>query len=111
MRSTSGDWADSNFQNHLWWHTALFHLDLGQSSAVLDVYDQHLRADSANLETYNELDSTALLWRLFLLEVDVGPRWKELADKWQRSMVSESATYAFNDVHAMMALWATTGRR
>ena len=45
--------------------------------------------------------AAALLWRLKLLDVDVGDRWHDLADKWERS--ATDTLYAFNDVHAMMA--------
>ncbi len=101
MMSRRDDWADGNFRNHLWWHTALFHLDLGQTDAVFDIYDTALRSGDVSGEKYEELDSAALLWRLNLLGVDVGARWADLADKWERS--AADTLYAFNDVHAMMA--------
>jgi hypothetical protein len=47
------------------------------------------------------IDASALLWRLELRDVDVGSRWKGLADAWAPS--AEDAYYAFNDVHAVMA--------
>lgn len=101
------DWAHSGFANHMWWHLALFHLDLGEYDRVLQIYDDHLRTASPEHETYEEIDSSALLWRLKLLNIDAGSRWKELADKW--TPAAEDSLYAFNDVHAMMA-FASDGR-
>jgi tetratricopeptide (TPR) repeat protein len=107
MMSRRYDWADGNFRNHLWWHTALFHLDLGQTDQVFRIYDNALRGSGVSGEKYEELDSAALLWRLKLLDINVGERWHDLADKWERS--ATDTLYAFNDVHAMMA-FAGDGR-
>ncbi len=101
INSHADSWVRTNFDNHIWWHLALLHLDLGQVDRVLEIYDNHLRGHSDGAEKYAELDSAALLWRLKLLDVDVGARWHELADKWAPSV--EDTLYAFNDVHAMMA--------
>ncbi len=100
MTSREGDWSDGNFANHLWWHLSLFHLDLGQYDRVLAIYDDKLRNDDPTGDKYEELDSAALLWRLKLLDVDVGTRWQGLADKWAPS--ATDTLYAFNDVHAMI---------
>ncbi len=51
------------------------------------------------------LDAVALLWRLYLQGIDVGGRWSELAAIYSQG--SENGFYAFNDMHAMMALVAT----
>jgi len=104
MNDYMASWATSNFANHLWWHLSLFHLDLGDYPRVLDIYDNHLRSKDPNGEKYEELDAAALLWRLKLLEVDVGSRWRELSRKWEPS--AQDTLYAFNDVHAMMAFVA-----
>ncbi len=103
MEDHLGHWGTSNFANHLWWHTALFHLDIGEVPQVLDIFDNHLRG-SGEGERYEELDSSALLWRLKLMGVDTGNRWRELASKWEPS--AQDTLYAFNDVHAMMAFVA-----
>ncbi|MCG8649739.1 MAG: tetratricopeptide repeat protein, partial [Pirellulales bacterium] len=102
LNDTRKSWASSTFANHNWWHLALYHLDLGQTDRVFDIYDRHLRTGAENPETYEDLDSTALLWRLSLLGHDVGPRWRDLAKRWEPS--AGDTLYAFNDVHAMMAL-------
>lgn len=93
-------WGTSNFANHLWWHTALFHLDIGEYDRVLDIYDDHLRCRAHEGDKYEELDASALLWRLRLIGFDTGERWKDLADRWEPA--AQDTLYAFNDVHAMM---------
>ena len=94
-------WGSSNFANHLWWHTGLYHADIGDIPEVLNIYDNHLRSGDISGEKYEELDSSALLWRLKLLNVDLNGRWNDLAEKWAPS--ATDTLYAFNDVHAMMA--------
>ena len=94
-------WGSSNFANHLWWHTSLFHIDIGQTGRALNIYDAHLRSKEHDGDKYEELDASALLWRLRLLGVDTGSRWRQLAEKWEPSAID--TLYAFNDVHAMMA--------
>jgi tetratricopeptide (TPR) repeat protein len=101
LTSRESDWAPENgFAFHNWWHLALFNLDIGETQHVMDLYDRRLRptASQAPLEM---IDASALLWRLELRKVDVGPRWEPLADAWAPS--AEDAYYAFNDVHAVMA--------
>jgi len=93
-------WGTSNFANHLWWHTSLFHLDIGDVDEVLKIYDNHLCDNDAHGNKYEELDAAALLWRLKLLDIDTAERWSILADKWEPS--AQDTLYAFNDVHAMM---------
>ncbi len=100
MREREAQWSTSNFANHLWWHTALFHLDRDEIERVLDIYDLHLRSASHQGDRYEELDASALLWRLKLLGVETGGRWAELADRWEPA--ARDTLYAFNDVHAMM---------
>jgi tetratricopeptide (TPR) repeat protein len=92
--------ADSFFALHNWWHRALYHLGLGQIDRVLSLYDERIRANRSQV-VLELIDASAMLWRLQLRGVDVGPRWQELADAWQ-PMVEESF-YAFNDLHALMA--------
>lgn len=105
MNGRRGDWADTNFRNHLWWHLSLMHLDIGETSKVLEIYDGHLRdLGPDGDEKYQELDASALLWRLNLYGVDVGDRWSEIADRWEPSATDR--LYAFNDVHAMMTFVA-----
>ncbi|HKE94900.1 MAG TPA: tetratricopeptide repeat protein, partial [Povalibacter sp.] len=101
LTSREQDWApDNGFAFHNWWHLALYHLDLGDTARVLDLYDRRIRpaASSMPLEM---IDASAMLWRLSLRGADVGPRWAALARSWES--LAEHAYYAFNDVHAVMS--------
>src|SRR3990167_8623278 len=80
MREDLARWTgDSYFQVHNWWHLALFHLGLGDTDAVLALYDDPIWGDRSEL-AYNMVDASALLWRLHLMGVDVGDRWTDLAE-------------------------------
>lgn len=99
--------ADDNaFRIHNWWHRALFHMHLGQHDEVLALYDGPLREDRSAL-ALDLVDAASLLWRLSVSGVDVGDRWLEVADAWEKH--ADGKTYAFNDWHAAMA-WLGAGR-
>ncbi len=100
MEDQRKHWGDSNFANHLWWHTALYHLDLEQNDNAFHIFDNHLDSRRNDGNKYEELDAAALLWRLNLAGEESGDRWAHLADKWEPS--AQDTLYAFNDVHAMM---------
>ena len=102
------DWAENNaFAVHNHWHTALFHLDREDARGALAVYDEQVRATRSEV-VLELIDASALAFRLELSGVELGGRWRELADTWQR--VEEQGHYAFNDVHALIA-YAQAGRR
>jgi tetratricopeptide (TPR) repeat protein len=102
LNATSPHWSpDNGFAYHNWWHLALFHLDRGEIDRVLALYDGAVRPRPSTV-VLEMIDASALLWRLHLRGVDVGERWAELAGAWDSA--AEGAYYAFNDVHATMAL-------
>jgi len=109
MRAREAHWAQEGnaFAYHNWWHTALYHLDLGEIDAVLDLYDTAIRPQEGRFHV-EMVDAAALLWRLTLMGHDVGTRWSRLADTYES--VGGAGFYAFNDMHAMMAFVAS-GRR
>ena len=95
------DWsADNMLSIHNWWHLALFRLDRDEIDPVLALYDERLRESSTG-QVLDLVDASAMLWRLLLRGVDVGPRWRQLADVWRER--GGTGYYAFNDVHALMA--------
>jgi tetratricopeptide (TPR) repeat protein len=104
LETRAPDWSpDNGFAFHNWWHLALYYLDLGDHAKVLELYDRRIRP--ANSQVILEMiDATAMLWRLHLRGVDVGGRWKQVADAWEP--LAGDAHYAFNDAHAMMAFVA-----
>ena len=106
MRDREAHWAPDNaVAVHNWWHLALFLLDGDRTLEVLALYDRRIAGvGSAVLDL---VDASALLWRLTLRDIDVGPRWQRLAERWAPFLCD--GWYAFNDVHAMMA-FAGAGR-
>jgi len=103
-----GDWSENNMlARHVWWHRALFCLELGEEAEVLRLYDTRIRPKAAEM-ALELVDATALLWRLHLRGVEVGNRWNAVADEW--APILAGGFYAFNDIHAMMAL-VGAGRR
>jgi hypothetical protein len=87
-------------QVHIWWHKALFHLELGQYEEALALYDGPLRATQRAL-ALSLTNATALLWRLDTLGCDIGERWREQADLWQGH--ADGKCLVFADIHAAMA--------
>lgn len=103
LRQQQPHWAEGNgFATHLWWHAALFRLEALDTAGVLRLVDAHLAGDALQV-TLQRLDAASLLWRLQLMGADVGARWQVLADSWPLAG-EQAGHYAFNDVHAVMAL-------
>jgi tetratricopeptide (TPR) repeat protein len=101
MRANPDAWTQESFlQIHNWWHLALFHYELGEVGEVLSLHDGPIFGARSKV-ALNMVDASAILWRLHLGGVDAGGRWGPLADNWEA--LAGSATYAFNDAHAMMA--------
>ncbi len=99
----AGNWTNGNyFIIHNWWHYALFALEAGDTTRVLEIFDAVLfNADNGGL-ALQLLDASALLWRLRLEGHREEIRFSKLAEKWMHRI--EPAFYAFNDMHAVMAL-------
>jgi tetratricopeptide (TPR) repeat protein len=95
-------WATPEHLNqvHIWWHKALFHLELGQYDAALALYDGPMRATQRPV-ALSLTNATALLWRLDTLGCDVGDRWPDLAALWQGH--ADGKCLVFTDIHAAMA--------
>ena len=109
LRSREADWGSDNFLAvHNWWHFALYLLEAGRPDEALAVYDARVHHAGSEGVVLEMLDASALLWRLLLDGVETGARWEALADAWT-AHGCESSWYAFNDVHAVMAL-AGAGR-
>ncbi len=101
MRDCPDAWSrDSFFAVHNWWHVALFHLGLGEIDEVLALYDGPVYGTASKV-VLDMIDASAMLWRLQLRGIDVGARWSVLARNWEA--VGGAGSYAFNDMHAMMA--------
>ena len=80
-------WVDANqMLLHLWWHRCLFHLEMREFDAVLDIYDAWVRNRNLPLlqsmpDLYIDMQNGAsMLLRLELRGVSVGDRWRELGE-------------------------------
>jgi hypothetical protein len=87
-------------QVHIWWHKALFHVELGQYEAALALCDGPMRATQRRLGV-SLTNASALLWRLDLLGCDIGDRWQDLASLWDGH--ADGKCLVFTDIHAAMA--------
>jgi tetratricopeptide (TPR) repeat protein len=104
LKSSEKVWTRcNNFANHLWWHGALLLMDLERYHAVIDGYDSRIRAEETD-DYLDIVNAASLLWRLGEAGIDVGDRWRELADKAEAR--SGDHLLAFADAHFMMALAA-----
>ena len=105
LAATESAWADrTGFSIHLAWHRALFHLDANNPESALATYDLQI----ANGPDMSALaDASALLWRVQLRNIEVGRRWRLLADRWEIQPLYGARP--FYVVHAMMA-FAAAGR-
>ncbi|MEX0730993.1 MAG: tetratricopeptide repeat protein [Aquisalimonadaceae bacterium] len=102
MQVNREGWAtDSFFAVHNWWHLALYHLEIGELEEALALFDGPIHGAHSNV-ILDMADASALLWRLMLQGIDVGDRWQSVADGW--APIATAGNYAFNDVHAVMAL-------
>jgi len=102
MAAREALWSTPSHMNqvHIWWHKALFHLELGQYDAALALYDGPMRATQRPV-ALSLTNATALLWRLDTLGCDIGDRWREQADLWQEH--ADGKCLVFTDIHAAMA--------
>ena len=85
---------------HIWWHKALFHVELGQYAAALDIYDGPILA-ALRPTGLSICNASSLLWRLELLGCEPGGRWQHLAALWEGH--ADGRLYVFCDIHAAMA--------
>jgi tetratricopeptide (TPR) repeat protein len=95
-------WSTPGHMNqvHIWWHKALFHLELGQYEDALALYDGPIRATQRPV-ALSLTNASALLWRLDTLGCEIGERWRELADLWRGR--ADGKCLVFSDIHAAMA--------
>jgi tetratricopeptide (TPR) repeat protein len=102
MAAREALWSGPGHMNevHIWWHKALFHLELGQYDAALALYDGPIRATQRPV-SLSLTNASALLWRLDTLGVDIGGRWQELAALWEGH--ADGKCLVFGDIHAAMA--------
>ena len=80
LAEMSDTWEDCNsfMYTHLWWHRALFLVDLDRTDEALELYDTRVwgvwKAFSED-----QINAISLLARLELRGIDVGDRWADVA--------------------------------
>jgi tetratricopeptide (TPR) repeat protein len=110
LEGLRGNWAEANqMLLHLWWHRALFHLELRDFDAALDIYDQWVRNRALPLlqavpDLYIDMQNGAsLLLRLELRGVDVGGRWAELGELARTRVDDHSSPFTSPHYAAILA--------
>jgi tetratricopeptide (TPR) repeat protein len=103
LETREADWApDNGFAYHNWWHLALYYLDRQRHGEALRVFDRQVYPGPSEI-ALQLVDATAMLWRLYLVGLDLGARARQLAADWERKLDVERGFYAFNDFHAMLS--------
>lgn len=92
-----------NFRFHVWWHRALFHLERYELDEVMALYDAQVASDLEADQYLDVVNAAALLWRLELYGMRVGPeRWAQLAALAEKHM--DDHELIFVSLHYLMAL-------
>ena len=89
-----------NNRVHIWWHKALFLIELGKFEEAFAIYDNQILPVMRPVGT-QLCNPTALLWRLETRGVDAGTRWRDLLPLWQKQLADMSSP--FNEIHGAMA--------
>jgi hypothetical protein len=81
LERVAASWADLNsfMYSHNYWHLGLFYIARGRFSDALNLYDRHIWSRE---KTYSQdqVGAVSFLARLEFARVDIGERWKDVAD-------------------------------
>lgn len=99
LSHTEDQWTQgTTFSSHLWWHEALLQLQLGNTQAALDLYDNTVGPRALkDGGSFPLSDASALLMRLHLAGAEVGDRARQLAPSWEKH--NEDFVSLFYDGH------------
>lgn len=102
MDSRQPYWSgkDNASRTHIWWHKALFHVELGDYEQAMAVYDGPI-AETQRPAGISLTNASALLWRLETLGLPGGARWQAVQKLW--SGHADGRLCLFADLHAVMA--------
>ncbi len=104
ITSLTDQWHEcGNFARHLRWHEALYELELERYPRVVELYDREVWPGPSD-EYLDLTNAASLLWRLEQAEIDVGNRWRALAESTRKRLGDHALVFA--DVHYAMALAA-----
>lgn len=104
LESLADTWTHCNsmLYTHNWWHLALFYLAQGNTSAVLNLYDQQVWGKARKESPKDQVGAISLLLRLELKGVNAGRRWSSLA-RYLKPRMTEHAL-PFQDLHYVYGL-------
>lgn len=94
----------NNFRFHLYWHRCLYHLERGEFTTVLKLYDEQIVSDIESDFYLDICNASSLLWRLEMFGIDIGRRWESLLDVARRHV--NDTDLIFVSLHYLMALIA-----
>ncbi|CAH1232052.1 tetratricopeptide repeat protein 38-like [Branchiostoma lanceolatum] len=97
LSNSLNDWNKHHLTSHCYWHWALYHMERGEYSAALDIYDSQYRG---RRDLYYA-DPTSLLFRLNMEGVDVSDRWDDTYDMC-KPFLDERIT-VFRDLHVLLS--------
>lgn len=103
MIGVSDTWQGltSFMTTHNWWHVCLFLVDLGRADEALGHYDRVIWAMNQNC-VQDQINAVSLLYRLERIGVDVGDRWRDVAQKCVLN--AQSQVSVFLDLQFLYAL-------
>ena len=111
MEGLCHNWGKANqIRHHNWWHLCLFLLERGEHTRVLDLIESQVRNPESPLvkaqpdATIDLQNVASLLMRLELRGVDVGDRWRNIADLCAERI--DDHDNPFSSAHDAMALTA-----
>ena len=109
MSSREPFWSakENNNRAHIWWHKALFHVELGEYDDALALYDGPISTTVRPL-AMSMCNLPALLWRLEAVGCETGGRWKALLPAWEGH--TDGKLCVFTDIHAAMIELRTDAR-
>lgn len=103
LRQHQPHWAVTHgLATHLWWHMGLFRLEALDLSGVHRLLDAHLSGPALQ-GTLPCVDAVGLLWRVHLLEHDVGARFAEVLSAWA-PREDDAGFETFTDLHVLLAM-------
>jgi hypothetical protein len=91
----------NNFGYHVFWHMALFRLEIGDAAGALALYDAKIRSERSD-DFRDIANAASLLARIELDGLAVGARWDELAEIAARRVADQALVFA--DLHYLIAL-------
>lgn len=88
-------------RDHNYWHSALFHLALGQETEALAIFDRRLWGAWPEFPQ-EQIGAVSMLWRLDLRGVNTGERWTPVIAEVRKR--AGDHLFPFHDLHYLYAL-------